>query len=430
MNFLFRWLNKPAFHKAIVQDKGAIAIMAALLLVVLMGFGALTMDVGVWYHQKRQLQLAADAGAMGGAIAKSKGLPVSTYATYDLTLNQCTGSAKCTIVGIHNPPTSGPNTGDNNAVEVILSKPANIFLSGITMATAPTLHARSVATQNPVVYCNISLQGTGQGLTMQGNPTINSPSCGFYVDSSSSNAVNLGGNPSINVSALTVVGNTNLSGASSITGNVTTGAPVLADPYSSLSAPAPTSLNTCTQTNFNLGSNKAQTIGPGTYCGGITTKGNLTMTPGTYYLVGSSGKTGSAGNFTVSGGTVTGTGGVTIVLTTNTATSNTFGAVSIGANSSVNLIAPTTGTYAGILFYGDRNSSSILNESFGGGGTMNLQGAIYFPKGNLSFNGNAGGTGNPCTQIVVNSLTMKGTSSFQNGCVIPGAGGGKLKFIE
>lgn len=430
MNFLFGWLNRPALSKVVIQDRGAITIMAGLFLVVLMGFCALTMDVGVWYHQKRQLQLAADAGAMGGAIAKSKGLPVSTYATYDLTLNQCTGSTLCTVVGIHNPPTSGPNTADTNAVEVILSKPANAFLSGLIMPTTPTLHARSVVTQNPVVYCNISLQGTGQGLTMQGNPSINSPNCGFYVNSSSNTAVNMGGNPSITVSALTVVGNTDLSGASNITGNVTTGAPLLADPYSSLSAPAPSSLNTCTQTNFSLGSNQTQTIGPGTYCGGITTKGNLTMTPGTYYLVGSSGKTGSAGNFTVNGGTVTGNGGVTIVLTTNSTTANTFGAVSIGANSSVNLVAPTTGTYAGILFYGDRNSPTILSESFGGGGTMNVQGSIYFPKGNLTFNGNAGGTGNPCTQIVVNSLTMKGTSSFQNGCSIPGAPGGKLKFIE
>lgn len=430
MNFLFGWLNKVTFSKVIAQDKGAIAIMAALFLVALMGLGALTMDVGVWYHQKRQLQLAADAGAMGGAIAKSKGLPVSTYATYDLVLNQCTSSTKCTIVGIHNPPISGPNTGDTNAVEVILSKPASAFLSEVIMPTAPTLKARSVVTQNPVVYCNITLQGTGQGLAMQGNPTINSPDCGIYVDSNSSNAVNMGGNPSITVSALTVVGNTNLSGASNITGNVTTGAPLLADPFSSVSAPTPSSLNTCTQTNFNLGSGNTQTISPGTYCGGITTKGNLTMSPGTYYLVGSNGKTGSAGNFTVNGGTVTGTGGVTIVLTTNSATANTFGAVSIGANSSVNLIAPTTGTYAGILFYGDRNSPTILDESLGGGSSMTLQGVIYFPKGNLSFNGNAGGTGNPCTQIVANSITMKGNSSFKNGCVIPGASGGKLKFIE
>lgn len=75
-------------------------------------------------------------------------------------------------------------------------------------------------------------------------------------------------------------------------------------------------------------------------------------------------------------GPVTSSGGVTIYLT-NGAT------VNIGYGVSVTLNAPTTGTYAGILFFQDRNDTGT--STFAGGTADILQGTIYAPGGRVQF---------------------------------------------
>ncbi len=49
------------------NDTGAVAVMVALMAILLFGFGALVIDVGALYHERRQLQVGADAGALAVA---------------------------------------------------------------------------------------------------------------------------------------------------------------------------------------------------------------------------------------------------------------------------------------------------------------------------------------------------------------------------
>ena len=49
------------------DDEGAVAVLVALLLVVLVGMGAFTTDFGTAYVSKRQLQSSADAGSLAAA---------------------------------------------------------------------------------------------------------------------------------------------------------------------------------------------------------------------------------------------------------------------------------------------------------------------------------------------------------------------------
>ena len=48
------------------DESGAVAVLFAIVFLVLVGISALAVDVGYWYTCKRQLQTAADAGAMAG----------------------------------------------------------------------------------------------------------------------------------------------------------------------------------------------------------------------------------------------------------------------------------------------------------------------------------------------------------------------------
>ncbi|WP_323959098.1 pilus assembly protein TadG [Arthrobacter sp. JZ12] len=54
------------------REHGAVAVIVAILLVVLLGFAALAVDMGLLYSEKAQLQNGADAGALSIAQACAK----------------------------------------------------------------------------------------------------------------------------------------------------------------------------------------------------------------------------------------------------------------------------------------------------------------------------------------------------------------------
>jgi hypothetical protein len=88
------------------------------------------------------------------------------------------------------------------------------------------------------------------------------------------------------------------------------------------------------------------------------------------------------GNFTIGGNaTISGTG-VTFYLT-NGATIDAHGG---GNKLDMNLQAPTSGTYAGILFYQDPNDTS--GPQLGGDDNSVFQGTLYFPSAEITFFGN------------------------------------------
>ena len=57
-------VSRPPFRR-----RGVVAVFVVMLLVSLMGFAALTVDVGTMYNVKSDLQHAADAAAIAGATA-------------------------------------------------------------------------------------------------------------------------------------------------------------------------------------------------------------------------------------------------------------------------------------------------------------------------------------------------------------------------
>jgi len=61
----------------LLEQRGAVAVLAALMMVVLLGFAAATVDLGAAYVEASRLQTALDAGALAGAAE----LPDSAAAT-------------------------------------------------------------------------------------------------------------------------------------------------------------------------------------------------------------------------------------------------------------------------------------------------------------------------------------------------------------
>ena len=62
----WRWCSSRLSRRR-GDDRGAVLVIVALLLPLIMGTAALVIDVGFWYLTQAQLQAAADAAALAGA---------------------------------------------------------------------------------------------------------------------------------------------------------------------------------------------------------------------------------------------------------------------------------------------------------------------------------------------------------------------------
>jgi Flp pilus assembly protein TadG len=117
-------------------ERGAMAVMVALLLPVIMGLAGLVLDVGSWYVTKAQLQNAADAAALAGA-GYLPGSPASaasaarTYAAYNVS-----GATVTSVT---------PYNGDSTQIQVTVSKTGSASFSSILGITSPTITATAVA---------------------------------------------------------------------------------------------------------------------------------------------------------------------------------------------------------------------------------------------------------------------------------------------
>jgi hypothetical protein len=246
----------------------------------------------------------------------------------------------------------------------------------------------------------------GIGLNMSNGVTVQLNTCGATVDAKGASALSVTGGaqltaPSVSVAGGVAVSNggkINSSGSCSTNCSSNNGKNV-ADPYAAVSMPAMPG-NSIPIPSLSWGSNGHYTLSPGVWNGNVNLSNGLTynMQPGIYYVNG--------GNFNIGSATVTGTG-VTIVL--NSGTVN----ISNGANAT--LSAPTTGPTAGIAFFGSRTASASNVNSFAGGVTMKITGAIYFPTQNLSFsNGVSTNNGAPCTQIIAGAITIVGGTTLNS----------------
>ena len=110
---------------------GNVAIISALLLPVLVGFGGLGMETAWWYSRQREVQGAADIAAYDATLKRRDG-GTATEATTVATADAVTNGWNQPIgtIAVNSPPTSG---GYQNvqAVEVILTENLPPFLSAI-----------------------------------------------------------------------------------------------------------------------------------------------------------------------------------------------------------------------------------------------------------------------------------------------------------
>jgi Flp pilus assembly protein TadG len=377
----------------------------AILLPVLIGMLGLGTETGTWYLTKRKLQSAADAAAIAGAYETTSGAR-TTSATSSVYSNGFPSGSGVTIT-VNNPPLSGTYTANNNAVEVIVSQSQTTLFASVFMTSHPTITARAVALGTSTATgnaCILALSSTGTGINMNGS-TVNQPNCVVASDSTTSTSISMNGS---HLTALSYysMGTLFANGSTVTTTNSNTPSATtpIPDPYTSVAAPTP---GVCPAANNAAVIMSTTTLNPGTYCNGITLNGaHVTLNPGIYIM--------DRGNFNVNGSTLTGTG-VTIALTSSTGSNYANFTLN---GSTMNISAPTAASgdaTAGIAIYQDRRATVGNSDVINGSGSS-ITGALYFPKGALTFNG-AGSSGTPsCMQIIANTMLLNGTGYLTNTC--------------
>ena len=407
-----------AIRRRVSSETGNVAIMFALAMPLVVGAGALGVETNFQYIQQTHLQVAADAAAYVGALdnrASASSSVMSADASAIATSNGWS-SANGTIQ-VNSPPTSGPNQV-SAATEVVLSQNVPRFFTAYFNKGPMVIHARAVAIYTTAANaCILALsKSASQAVQVQGNTTVTLVGCDVMSNSIASDAVSVWGSATLSTDCAVSAGGYANNGGLTLTGcpSVVTQAPRARDPFAGLPTPPPgTSRNLP-----NMNPNSTTALLPGYYSGGMSLQGTVTLSPGVYYV--------SGGAFNVGSNAIVTGSDVTIYLAAGSQ-------VSMQGNSHVSLAAPTSGTYSGILFFGDRAGVSTASNQFNGDSSSSLTGDLYFPTQSVAYQGNFSGI-DGCTQVIADTVTWTGSSTISVNCTGHGMGGiparQSIKMVE
>ncbi|MFL6720192.1 MAG: pilus assembly protein TadG-related protein [Sphingomonas sp.] len=423
------------FLKKLWRDRrGNALVIAAASLPLIVGSAGLAVDTMEWTVVKRQLQRAADSAALAGVYGKLASQTVTTGSCTTainpaIAQDLATGSVSTRLgttptCAVQAPPTSGLWTAASwKSVKVTISASREMAFSGLFLSTAPTITASATAAmvQNGK-YCMISMDNNVErGIDFTGTPNVNL-GCGLKTNARGANAIDCGGNSVITATPVAAVGQITPCSNFGTGTTFQNYAPPQTDPYGTV--PAPTVPSPCNQQLSYNGQTTSVTLtgtsatSPTTVCYTDFTVGSGKTFTGTdlTIIINKSGNGASNGNLNIQG-TVDCNRCVFVLTSSDSSASPTIGNVDINAGAHLTLHAPTNGTYAGILIYQDRRSSSCGNwcNHINGDSTSVLDGAIYMPKQEVQINGGSGMTTN-CLQTVAWRIQFSGNTSVNNNC--------------
>jgi hypothetical protein len=433
------------------SDRGAVAVMTAILAVTLFVLAALVVDLGIARDSRRQAQNTADAAALAAAnalygttapklnapgnfvaaVQAAKDYAAENYGITDSEWSGCVNDNPLPYVF----PGSGTNCISfdkelyprNVLVVVPFRKQPSIF-GGVIGYQGVSVGALAQARLDPGgrSVCTFCVLGDGTHNLQNGNLSVTGGNLWFNGN------VDISPNGSAGSNQGTVTGDDGTSfidgGNAYVAGDIGGSTtkfqggkgqpkqPRIVDPLAAQSLPFQTQsllvpkVNPCTD-------------GPGIYSGyKSTSSAPCVMQPGLYVFTGDFELSGNAGQLQAKG--------VTFYFTCRSATSpttpqpcaepgQTGGGIKLSGNGGYVLDAPTKSTYPSVpaeldgyaIVYDRYNTASMLLV---GNGASTVSGTIYGTKATLDLRGN-GGTDVPFSSwIVVNDISFSGNNATLN----------------
>lgn len=370
------------------NERGSILILTALSMVTLLGMVALVLDGSRMYEDRNRLSSAADAAVKSAALElrRSPSANLMAFANRELTLHGI--DPGIATVTVSSPPSGGAFAGQSGYLEVSVSRTSPTVFASILGVVSLRSAVRAVAGSISSPYCLITTAPVGStppGLSI-GNSTLSMPNCAVGV---AGDLVGNNPNSTIVASAVTI-GAGYCTGRCSNMGTVTVNAPPPPDPFEGQMAPI--SHGACTAA-------PATGVIPSGVCyTGLNVAGTRTLAAGTTYFTGPITFNNNA--------TLTGSG-VTLVL-------DNGASITGGQHNTVQLSAPVTGTYPGMVIYQPASNSNPT--AFQNNSTVDLEGAVYMPSGDFSARNSFSSSAN-CTLFVVHTFTLEnGNGALGNAC--------------
>jgi Flp pilus assembly protein TadG len=410
-------LRTDAAKRFCKDESGQImALMAIGTSFILLGFLALSVDVGMLYHARQNAQIAADSAAIAAAVDYEYNLNVATAETAGRNAsatNGYTNGTNSVVVSVVSPATGckGGVSLPTGYFQATVTAPTatSAFLSALGFPTV-TVSACSVAGLVVGDTCLWALASTGTGFDVQGSYDVQAPQCGAYVNSTSSNAIKVTGNGgTMDTKYVDVVGNS--VGHQTSPTPISTGATPQNNPWANTAVPNPATActlgasgNTYSGSTFTSANVASLNTSSGYVCfsNNVTMSGSVNMPPtstvcntctssGIIYifqgnLTIATGATVSFGasNYNAGSSTFSGTNGAMIDLSCSSCTLNQ------NSNSLLNMYAPTAGSYNGIAIYQPLTNTTELQVQFGSN-NENLDGYIFAPGAEVFMQDSGGG---------------------------------------
>jgi Flp pilus assembly protein TadG len=386
-------------------------IWVALVGLVMILFVATAGDMAHLYLAGHQLQNAADAGALAGALnvrtntttAHNRAVAVAASnnaysASVQLAPNLANNAGGDVVIGVWDSGTNAftPTLTSPNAVQVTARRttgspggPMPLIFAQAVGINNTDMTRTATATIGGLIHAGIVLlrpHDTAIQLVGSGSPPqkINVTGAGaIQVNSDSTTAITRNGSQAyITADALYVTGNDSALVGSNIfpSGHLGINAPPVPDPLAWLPVP-PKGPTQSSPVPSNLQ--------PGYYPGNFPSNQEVKLNSGIYYIEG-----GIDTNQDIDA-----SAGVMIYLAT--------GSINMGGTSTLKIKPMTTGTYAGIAFFQARgNTAPALIR---GDNSTDNSGTFYFPSAELSVQGNPTAT---ASQLVAYSLVVQGSSEL------------------
>lgn len=400
-------------------------VWVVLSLSALVAVMALTLDGGRVFEERRRVQAATDAAALAAAgevyeasFADGVGLldliPLLPRGSQTISIKNAalevaarygyTDDGTNSVVTVNHPPASGPFAGDGEYVEVIIRSHIDNTFGRLFTRDRLVVESRAVARGRPRKFGIITLNATAtDSFNVTNDGAVRVRGASIRVNSKAAGSYNYSGNGSIEADSHEV-GGTIQQSAGIIIGPKRTGAAPTPDPLRGVPPPNPLALPLRALLKLNIGGSATRVLQPGQYLGGISISGdsNVTFQPGTYHL--------GTGGLSVDDNSVVQGNGVFIY---NPSTLLILGGpISFGGNSTIDLKAANSGTYAGLLIYQSFFNKNTLSIS--GNASVQLDGIVYTPGARVRVTSNAVvGSLHAGGAFVVDTMEISGNGSVE-----------------
>ena len=359
-------------HARRPREKGNVLLVTALSASVILGCLGLCLDGGMIYLQKRKIQSAADAAAMGAALEKTSGgstNAVIAAGKADSALNGFDGAAGDVAVMIDNPPAAGPRAGDTSYIEATVTKqqPTNFMrYFGFDRVTI-SARAETMAT-DAAGGCIYVMDNSSSEDAFRIDGTFQSD-CGVYSNSVADKSLNKAGGTAAAPFFKTRGGWTGTFGAVP-----TRSAAPVADPLAGMVAPTWGAV----PKYYNTAVSADSTLNPGIYHGGIAVARGVhaKFNPGLYVI--------SGGKLYGAGAPDTWLSGAGVTFYFTAANGGSPSDFLLDGGGRVTFSAPEAGANRGILFMQDRAHPGGAFD-IQGTGVSKLEGILYFPRADFLY---------------------------------------------